>query len=215
MDCKSVGAYADEASAREHMCSIGKALLAQGLVAGAAGNMSCLLPDGTFLVTPTGSSLGSLDATNLSKVSADNELLSGAKPTKESRFHIAVMQNNPEIKAIIHLHSTYATAYACLDGLDPHDAIKPITPYVVMRLGKVQVTPYRKPGSPLIAEDLAKVAAGNKAFLLSNHGMVVGGKTLEDALNNAQELEETCKLYFITRGAPVRHLTAEEIAELL
>ena len=125
------------------------------------------------------------------------------------------MQNNPEIKAIIHLHSTYATAYACLDGLDPHDAIKPITPYVVMRLGKVQVTPYRKPGSPLIAEDLAKVAAGNKAFLLSNHGMVVGGKTLEDALNNAQELEETCKLYFITRGAPVRHLTADEIAELL
>ena len=59
------------------------------------------------------------------------------------------------------------------------------------------------------------MAAGNKAFLLSNHGMVVGGKTLEDALNNAQELEETCKLYFITRGAPVRHLTADEIAELL
>lgn len=203
-----------EQELRNEMCRIGGILFERGLAAGSAGNMSVLLPDGNFLVTPTGSSLGHLEPENLSKVRANSELLSGPKPTKEAKFHIAVMQNNDAIKAIIHLHSTYSTAYACLDNLNWENAIRPMTPYLVMKLGQVVITPYRKPGSPLIAGDLAKVAAGHKAFLLANHGMVVGGKTLEDALNNAQELEESCKLYFLTSGKSVRYLTEEEIKEL-
>ena len=142
-------------------------------------------------------------------------MLSGKKPTKEVPFHIALYKVNPSVKAIIHLHSSYSTAYACLDGLDPMNAIKPMTPYLVMRLGKVIVTPYRKPGSALIADDISKVGAGNKAFLLANHGMVVGGKDMNDALNNAQELEESCKLYFLTKGSNIRYLTDADIKELL
>ena len=142
-------------------------------------------------------------------------MLSGKKPTKEVPFHIALYKVNPSVKAIIHLHSSYSTAYACLDGLDPMNAIKPMTPYLVMRLGKVIMTPYRKPGSTLIADDISKVGAGNKAFLLANHGMVVGGKDMNDALNNAQELEESCKLYFLTKGSNIRYLTDADIKELL
>lgn len=199
---------------RDEMCRIGQILFERGLAAGAAGNMSCALDNGNFLVTPTGSSMGALDSATLSLVNSEGQLISGKKPTKEVKFHLAVMRNNPEIKAIVHLHSTYATAYACLEGMNNTDALKPMTPYTVMRLGQVQITPYRKPGSELIASDLAAVAAGHKAFLLANHGLVTGGKDLEEAMNNACELEESCKLFFITRGCDVRYLTADEIAEL-
>ena len=204
-----------ETELREDLARAGRILFERGLTNGAAGNMSVALPDGNFIVTPTGCSLGHLNIDELSKVDANGTLLSGKKPTKEVPFHIALYKVNPSVKAIIHLHSSYSTAYACLDGLDPMKAIKPMTPYLVMRLGKVIMTPYRKPGSTLIADDISKVGAGNKAFLLANHGMVVGGKDMNDALNNAQELEESCKLYFLTKGSNIRYLTDADIKELL
>ena len=203
-----------ETDFRNDLCFAGKVLFDRGLTNGAAGNMSIALPDGNFIVTPTGSALGNLDPVSLSKIDAQGNLLSGDKPTKEVPFHLALYRVNPQIKAIIHLHSSYSTAYACLDNLDPTDALRPMTPYLVMRLGKVLLTPYRKPGSKLIADDIEAVGAGHKAFLLANHGMVVGGKDMNDALNNTQELEESCKLYFLTKGSKVRYLSADEIAEL-
>ncbi len=204
-----------EIQLRNDLVRVGHILFERGLTNGSAGNMSVALDDGTFIATPTGSSLGQLNAEELSKIDAKGLLITGAKPTKEVPFHLALYQANPEVKAIIHLHSTYSTAYACLAGLDPANAICPMTPYIVMRLGKVLLLPYHKPGSVEIANDLSKVAAGHKAFLLANHGMIVGGKSMTDALNNAEELEESCKLYFLTKGLNVKHLTQDEIDELL
>lgn len=204
-----------ETQLRNDLVRVGHILFERGLTNGSAGNMSVALDDGTFIATPTGSSLGQLNIEDLSKIDAKGLLISGAKPTKEVPFHLALYQANPEVKAIIHLHSTYSTAYACLAGLDPANAICPMTPYIVMRLGKVILLPYHKPGSVEIANDLSKVAAGHKAFLLANHGMIVGGKSMTDALNNAEELEESCKLYFLTKGLNVKHLTKDEIDELL
>ena len=204
-----------ELELREDLVRVGHILFERGLTNGSAGNMSVALEDGSFIATPTGSSLGQLDAEELSKVDTEGTLLSGKKPTKEVLFHLALYKANPEVKAIIHLHSTYSTAYACLAGLDPANAIRPMTPYIVMRLGKVLLLPYHKPGSIEIANDLSKVAAGHKAFLLANHGMIVGGKSMTDALNNAEELEESCKLFFLTKGLDVNYLTEAEIDELL
>ncbi len=205
----------NEFELRNDLVRVGHILFERGLTNGSAGNMSVALDDGTVIATPTGASLGQLDANDLSKVDRVGALLSGKKPTKEVPFHLALYKGNPEVKAIIHLHSTYSTAYACLAGLNPADAIRPMTPYIVMRLGKVILLPYHKPGSVEIANDLSRVAAGHKAFLLANHGMIAGGKSMTDALNNAEELEESCKLYFLTKGLNVKYLTQEEIDELL
>ena len=111
----------------------GKTLYERGYASGAAGNMSQLLPDGTVVATPTGSCLGQLVAEELSIVDMEGNLLSGKKATKEVKFHLAIYQNNPEVKSVVHLHCCYCTAYACLKDLDPHNAIRPVTPYVVMR----------------------------------------------------------------------------------
>lgn len=207
----------EEQALRAEFVAKGKILYERGLASGSAGNMSVMLPDGNIIVTPTGCCLGWLEEDHLSKVDIDGNLIDGPKPTKEAKFHAAVMKNNPNIRAIVHLHSTYATAFACLDNLDPENAIKPFTPYVVMKMGRIAVVPYYKPGSPKIAEDLARLAPDHKAWLLANHGSVVGGKNLTEAVNNAEELEATCKLYFTLRPCQdhIRYLTDDEVKELL
>ena len=195
----------------------GQTLYERGYASGAAGNMSQLLPDGTVVATPTGSCLGKLKADELSLVDQQGNLLSGPKATKEVLFHLAIYRNNPEVKSVVHLHCCYCTAYACLKDLDPNNAIRPITPYVVMRMGQVPLIPYYKPGAIHLAEDIGQVAAGHKAFLMANHGMITCGKDMTEAVNNAEELEAACQTYFLLQGQAerIRYLTADEIAELM
>ncbi|MBG0752749.1 MULTISPECIES: 3-oxo-tetronate 4-phosphate decarboxylase [Pectobacterium] len=203
-----------EQRARTEMVKLGASFFQRGYATGSAGNLSLLLDDGTLLATPTGSCLGDLDAERLSKVSLSGEWISGDKPSKEVSFHLSIYRNDPECKAIVHLHSTYLTALSCLEGLNTQDAIKPFTPYVVMRVGKVPVVPYYRPGDARLGEDLAKLASRYKAFLLANHGPVVTGKDLRAAADNMEELEETAKLIFILGDRKIRYLTADDIAEL-
>ena len=203
-----------EQQAREEMVRLGASFFQRGYATGSAGNLSMRLADGTLLATPTGSCLGELVAERLSKVTPEGEWIDGDKPSKEISFHRAIYQNNPECGAIVHLHSLYLTALSCLEGLDSKNCIRPFTPYVVMRVGDVPVVPYYRPGDPRLGEDLAKLAPNYRAFLLANHGPVVVGKTLREAADNTEELEETARLIFTLGDLPIRYLTDDEVAEL-
>ncbi|EAA4196516.1 hypothetical protein DPD22_15815 [Salmonella enterica subsp. enterica] len=127
----------EEHALREEMVRIAASFFQRGYATGSAGNLSLLLPDGNILATPTGSCLGNLDPQRLSKVDPQGEWLSGDKPSKEVRFHLALYRNNPCCKAVVHLHSTWSTALSCLEGLDPQNVIRPFTPYVVMRIAGI------------------------------------------------------------------------------
>lgn len=203
-----------EQQARDAIVQLGASFFQRGYATGSAGNLSLLLEDGNLLATPTGSCLGELKAERLAKVSLSGEWLAGDKPSKEVSFHLALYRNNPECKAVVHLHSTYLTALSCLEGLDPENAIKPFTPYLVMRVGKVPVVPYYRPGDPRLGEDLARLAPHYRAFLLANHGSVVIGQDLRAAADNTEELEETAKLIFTLGDRKIRYLTQDEIDEL-
>ncbi|WP_288062504.1 aldolase [Rodentibacter caecimuris] len=196
------------------MVQLGRSFYERGYTVGGAGNLSVRLAENRILVTPTGSSLGRLKAERLSVLDMDGNMLEGDKPSKESVFHLAMYRKNPECRAIVHLHSTYLTALSCLENLDPQNAMKAFTPYYVMRVGGLPVIPYYRPGSPRIAEELEARALSGKAFLLANHGVVVTGNDLLDAADNAEELEETAKLFFLLQGKPIRYLTDDEVNEL-
>lgn len=203
-------------NAADRMVMLCKSLFERGYSVGGAGNVSVRNPDGGFIVTPTGSSLGRLSADALSVIGPDGEPLTGPKPSKEFAFHRALYDVRPDAGAIVHLHSTYLTALSCLEGLAQDNAIRPFTPYYVMRIGHMPVIPYSRPGSPQIGLDLAQAAAAStaQAFLLASHGVVVLGRDIDDAVNNAEELEETAKLLFILREEKLHYLTPDEIAEL-
>ncbi|MDG6316970.1 aldolase [Glaesserella parasuis] len=196
------------------MVELAKSLFDRGYTVGGAGNLSVKLDDNRVLVTPTGSSLGRLEVNRLSVLDMKGNLIEGDKPSKESVFHLALYQANPQCKAIVHLHSTYLTALSCLEGIDTTNAMRAFTPYYVMRVGQLPVIPYYKPGDTNIARELSERALQAKAFLLANHGVVVTGNSLVDAVDNTEELEETAKLYFILQGKSIRYLSESEVKDL-
>ncbi len=124
------------------------------------------------------------------------------------------LHNNPDCRAVVHLHCTHLTALSCLEGLDPANVIRPFTPYYVMRVGQLPLIPYYKPGDARIAEELGRRAPEGNAFLLANHGPVVTGKDLVDAVNNMEELQETARLALMLHGQSIRYLSEPEITEL-
>ncbi|AVO46082.1 3-oxo-tetronate 4-phosphate decarboxylase [Phreatobacter cathodiphilus] len=203
----------EEKKAREGLVRWGKSLFDRGLTPGSSGNLSVRLDDG-YLFTPTNSCLGFLDADRLSKLDGEGRLVAGDPPTKELPLHFAFYQARPLARAVVHLHSTHATALSCLADTDPDDAIPPITPYVVMRVGKVPIVPYTRPGSADVAPLIRDKAPDHPAILLGNHGPVVAGASLEAAVFAMEELEETARLVLLTRGMKVRHLASQEIADL-
>lgn len=202
-----------EEDIRANIVRWGKSLFDRGLTAGSSGNISVRVDDG-YITTPTNSCLGFLDAAKLSKLDSEGRHLSGDAPTKELPLHFAFYEGRPDCRAVVHLHSTYATALSCLADVDPADAIPPITPYVVMRVGSVPVVPYTRPGSPEIKPLIAKIVDKHSAALLENHGPIVSGASLDATVFAIEELEEAAKLAIITRGMAVRHLTPTAIDDL-
>lgn len=203
-----------EADIRRQMVELGGSLFERGYAVGGAGNLSTKLDNGDIIATPTGSSLGRLSAGNLSKVSSDGGFISGNKPSKEVPLHLAAYRVNHDIGAVVHLHSTYLTALSCLQNLDQQNAIPAFTPYYVMRIGELPVIPYYKPGADELPGAIAALASQHRAILMASHGVVVFGKNLADAVNNAEELEETAKLFFILNGHDIRWFNDQQISEL-
>jgi ribulose-5-phosphate 4-epimerase/fuculose-1-phosphate aldolase len=202
-----------ESKLRERVVEIGGSLYNRGLSPGSSGNISVRVEDG-WLLTPTNSCLGELDPGTLSKLDWNGNLLSGAKPSKEYFLHLAMYQKRPQSGAIVHLHSSFAAAISCLDGLDPASCIPPLTPYFVMRVGQLPLIPYFRPGDKALANEIANRAAKHAALLLANHGPVVSGKDLDSAMYAAEELEETSKLMLLLRGQKIRTLDNTQIQEL-
>jgi ribulose-5-phosphate 4-epimerase/fuculose-1-phosphate aldolase len=204
-----------EAALRDLLVELGAGLFARGFSVGSAGNISVKLPDG-YLMTPTNSSLGRLDAARLSKLDTSFEHVSGDKPSKEVFMHRAFYRSRPDAGAVVHLHSTMATAVACLADVDAANPIPPLTPYFVMRIGRTMpLVPYYRPGDAAMEPAIAEAARGARAVLLANHGPVVSGTTLTDAVYAAEELEEAAKLFIMLRGTGFRLLTPPQADDLL
>jgi 3-dehydro-4-phosphotetronate decarboxylase len=202
-----------EAKQREAICEIGRSIFARSLTAGSSGNISMRTEEG-WLMTPTGSSLGRLDPARLSKLDQDGGVVTGDPPTKESFLHRVMYEERPGTGAVVHLHSTHSVAVSCLAEVDAADVLPPITAYYVMRVGRLPLVPYFRPGDLALAEAVREFAGKHHAVLLANHGPVVAGSDLDAAVNAIEELEETAKLYLLLRGAKTRYLTPAQVREL-
>ena len=198
---------------REQIAVMGKSLFDRGYGVGSSGNISVRLDDG-ILITPTNTSMGRIDPARIAKVAPDGSHVSGDKPSKEGFLHLAVYAKRPEMKAVVHLHSTYSVALSTLAAQDPEAMLPPITAYYVMRVGNLPLVPYFPPGDRGLADAVGVAMETAHAVLLANHGSVVAGKSLEEAVYGAEELEETAKLFFLLRGESTNFLSFAEVAEL-
>jgi ribulose-5-phosphate 4-epimerase/fuculose-1-phosphate aldolase len=194
----------------DELCEVGASFYARGYAFGSTGNLSVRIGERIW-ITPTGKSLRSLTPDQLACVDAKAKSHNANKPSKESPFHLAVYRRRPDVNAIVHLHAPDSVALSCLEA--PEELL-PLTPYYFMRVAPLAVLSYFRPGSPELAEAVERAALGHNCILLRNHGTICAGSSISEAVDAAEELEATARLYFTLRGERVRHLTAEQIEEL-
>jgi ribulose-5-phosphate 4-epimerase/fuculose-1-phosphate aldolase len=199
---------------RDQIAAFAKSIYDRGLTSGSTGNISARLSDGTVLMTPTGSSMGFLDPARISHLSSDMVLLSGDAPTKEIPLHTAFYDTRSETGAVVHLHSCHSVALSMMPDTDPEDVIPVLTPYPIMRLGRVKLLPFFLPGDPKMGAAVRGLAGKRSAVLLANHGPVVAGKELEATVYAMEELEEGAKLAMMTRGMNRIGLSLENTEDL-
>ncbi len=202
-----------ENQARDAIVAAARSLFDRGLTHGSTGNISVRIGD-RWLVTPTGSSFGSLEPARISLLDDEGRVLSGDSPSKEAFLHRAMYRQRESAGAVVHLHSIHSVAASVLADVDHEDVLPPLTAYYVMRIGSLPLVPYYPPGDSRLAEAVAAYAGRHHALLLANHGPVVAGSSLAAATDAVEELEATARLFIMLRGQPCRCLSSEQAAEL-
>ncbi|SCK61933.1 Ribulose-5-phosphate 4-epimerase/Fuculose-1-phosphate aldolase [Variovorax sp. HW608] len=214
-----------DAHLREEICRIGRSLFERGYVHATAGNISVRLDDG-FLITPTDACLGHLDPGRLARLDTNLRQIHGDLASKtialHARIYGAARNFEPGTRCVIHTHSTHCVALT-LDA--PEEELLPaLTPYFVMKVGHVPVVPYHRPGAPeaaaLVAQIIERYGTEGtpiRAVVLERLGPNVWHDTPAAAMAVLEELEETAKLWFMSRflpeGAP-EPLDATQINDL-
>lgn len=210
-----------EAQAREEICRVGRSLFERGYVHATAGNISMRLDDG-FLITPTDACLGFLDPARLARLDAQGRQVSGDRASKtialHTRIYAAARAFDAQTACVIHTHSTHCVALT----LQPTagELLPAITPYFVMKVGRVPVIPYHRPGAPEAAEAVAQAIARYgaqgtplRAVMLARLGPNVWHDTPAAAMATLEELEETARLWLLSSPPPAA-LDAAQIDEL-
>lgn len=204
-----------EAHLREQICLLAKSMFDRGLTGGSTGNISARTPDGGLLVSPTGTSFGRLDPGRLSRFDARAVLIDGDPPTKEMPLHAAFYDTRATAGAVVHLHSCHSVALSMMPDANEDDFLPHLTPYAIMKLGRVKLLPFFLPGDPAMGDAVRGLAGKRSAVMLANHGPVVAGKDIEAACNAIEELEDTARLAMMTRGMSPCGLTEVDVQRLV
>lgn len=209
-----------EHEARAAIVAAGRSLFERGYVHATAGNISVQLPHG-YLITPTDASLGTLEAQRLSHLDAQGRHLAGDPPSKTIALHRRILAEaqrfDPATRCVLHTHSTHCVALTLLSQAP--ELLPALTPYFVMKVGRVPHVPYGRPGAPEVAESVGGLIRryGDegrpiRAVVLDRLGPVVWHETPAQAMAVLEELEETAKLRLLAGAAPP--LDEAAIAEL-
>ncbi|MFY1879465.1 aldolase [Achromobacter xylosoxidans] len=201
-----------ETRIREEICTVGASLYQRGYTVGAAGNISARLDDG-WLITPTDACLGRLDPAGLAKVDLAGNPVSGGKPSKTLALHRGIYQADPAARGVVHTHSTHLVALTLAGVWRQDEVLPPITPYQVMKVGRIPLIPYRRPGDPVSAARVAALAAQVRGVLFERLGPVVWERSVSHASHALEELEETARLWLMSepRPAPLSETAIEEL----
>jgi len=211
----------NHADLRSEICRVGRALFERGYVHATAGNISVRLPAGEgFLITPTDACLGALQPERLAQVAEDGTQRGGDRASKTLVLHRRIYGAAAEAHCVIHTHSTHLVALSLAGVWAPDTILPPITPYFVMKVGRVPLIPYHRPGDPvvggLVAEAITRArqrGAPLRAVMLDRLGPNVWHDSPASAMATLEELEETARLWLMSTPRPAP-LDAAQIEEL-
>ncbi|KQP39051.1 aldolase [Pseudorhodoferax sp. Leaf274] len=202
----------DEATARTEIVRVGASLFARGYVHATAGNISVRLADG-YLITPTDACLGLLDPARLARLDEEGRQTGGDRASKtivlHRRIYGASASTAQPARCIVHTHSTHLVACSLRDE-QAAELLPPITPYFVMKVGRVPHIAYHRPGAPEAAEAVADAIARYqqqgrpiRAVMLARLGPNVWHDSPAAAMATLEELEETARLWLLVQPPPL------------
>ncbi len=209
----------EHSALRIEICRVGRSLFERGYVHATAGNISVRLAEGEgFLITPTDACLGFLKPEDMAHVAPDGRQLAGAKASKTLALHRRIYESEPTAHCVIHTHSTHLVALTLAGVWTEHDIVPPITPYYVMKVGHVPLIRYHRPGDPAAAEAVAAaILRGQRsgtplrAVMLDRLGPNVWHESPASAMAVLEELEETARLWLMTKPAPLSDAQINEL----
>lgn len=203
----------NEREVRQEICEIGRRLYARQFAAGNDGNISYRLSDNVVVCTPTLVCKGFMQPDDLCTVDLEGRQLSGQRPpTSEVRLHLEVYRNDPVVKAVVHCHPPHATAF----GVARVDIPSGVLPEVEVFLGVVPRAEYETPGGDAFARTIRPYLGRTNTVVLSNHGTVSWGPSLERAYWNTEILDAYCRVLLLARQlGHVERLPDAKIRELL
>lgn len=203
-----------EQEAREQLAAAGRDLLARGLLSQTSGNLSIALPGDKILITPSSMEYDRIEPADIVLVRRDGTVISGRRaPSSETPLHGLVYAERPDISAIVHTHSPYATTLAVLGR--PIPAVHYMI--ALARTTQIAVASYATYGTPELARNVRDAfAAPARAALIANHGLVAGAGSLKEAATVAEAVETLAGLYYraLAVGPPVV-LSAGQMAEVM
>lgn len=198
---------------RKQLVEYGKAMLTEKLTTGTGGNLSIFIrEDNVMLMTPSGIPYNDTKEEDIVLMTLDGEILEGnCKPSSEYDMHRIFYQQTPNVNAVVHTHSEYATVFACLQ-----EDILPLH-YIIGSIGsRVRCCKYETFGTAKLAEVAFKEMKQDKGILLGNHGTLTVGEDLASAFSVAKDIEFIAKLYYRAKsiGTPVL-LNDEQLEEVI
>ncbi len=201
-----------EYAIRREMVEIGRRMYDKDLVAATDGNLSFRLGENEFLITPTGSCLGFLKASDLVLIDREGAPRSPGKPTSEFRLHLEVYRQRDDVRAIVHGHPPLCTAFSVAgETLD-----RCVLPEVVFTIGAVPTTAYGTPTTDEPPRIIREHIGSCDAMILDRHGTLTVGPSLKEAYYKLEKIEHSARVILAAKMlGRVRVLDPEQVKRLL
>ena len=197
---------------RQQLCDIGRMLYERGFIGAADGNLAVRLDPERLIVTPSGCLKGFMTPEQMVIVDREGRALDGGRPSSEIEMHIAILQERPEMSAVVHAHPPYCTAFS-IAGVT---MARCVIPEIVVTLGTVPTVPYATPGTRELPDSLREPIRHADALVLERHGSVTVGTDLWDAFRVVDMIEHAAHLtHLAAQLGNVKVLDRDQVDRLM